>query len=153
MAGTVLNRPQHRRRKEILRRSGGLACSLLMFAAFAPIAGQQFPPNLPNQRTRAPFDGLGDRDDPALAARQMKALNAERQKSLVSDTAKLLKLTQELNREIGNGNREALTPVELRKISDIEKLARNVKQKMSISYAGGSSGTPIFDTPIPDLVR
>ncbi|HEX3894279.1 MAG TPA: hypothetical protein VHW46_17015 [Terracidiphilus sp.] len=71
-------------------------------------------------------------------------MNTERQKAVVSDTDKLLKLATELNQEIGESNPATLTPVELRKVAEIEKLARNVKQKMSISFTGG----PSFDEPI-----
>jgi PBP1b-binding outer membrane lipoprotein LpoB len=100
-------------------------------------------PNQSNKSTHVPFEGMPD-VDPGMASRQMRALNVMRQKSMVSDTDKLLKLAQELNQEIETGNSTALTPVQLRKIGDIEKLARNVKQKMSISYSGG----PSFDEPI-----
>ena len=89
-----------------------------------------------------------------MAARQLRALNSERQKSMISDTDKLLQLAKELNEEVENSNPDQLTQVELRKLADIEKLARNVKQKMSVSFVGGptyqeppiksgSSGTPI----------
>ena len=80
-----------------------------------------------------------------MAARRMRAMNADRQKSMVSDTDRLLKLAKELNSEIENSNLTALTPVQLREISDIEKLARNVKQKMSISFTGG----PSFEETLP----
>jgi hypothetical protein len=42
-----------------------------------------------------------------------------------------------------------LTQVQLRKIADIEKLARNVKQKMSISFVG----EPLFQEPVPQQGR
>lgn len=80
-----------------------------------------------------------------MAARRMRAMNIERQKSMVSDADKLLKLARELNGEIENSNPSALTPVQLRKISDIEKLARNVKQKMSVSFTDG----PSDEAPVP----
>ena len=105
-------------------------------AVYARPAGQEPIPNPMNRQSRNPFDGFGDVDS-AMAARRMRALNVERQKSVVSDTDKLLKLAKELNKEIENSNPVALTPVQLRKISDIEKLARSVKQKMSASFTGG----------------
>ncbi len=73
----------------------------------------------------------------------MRALNADRQKSLVSDTEKLLKLAKQLNSEIETSNQNELTQVQLREIADIEKLARNVKEKMSTSFVGGPSFEPI----------
>jgi hypothetical protein len=73
-------------------------------------------------------------------ARRMRVLNAERQKSLVADTVKLLKLANELNAEMAKGDASAPTPTQLRQIADIEKLARNVKQKMEITVVG----TPLY---------
>lgn len=79
-----------------------------------------------------PFD-----DDDFVARRQLKALNAERQKMMISDTVKLLKLAQELNAEIETSEGAALTPEQARKLANIEKLARNVKRKMSESVVSG----------------
>lgn len=122
---------------------GLLFVLLLGVTLTARPAGQQPVPNQVGRPAPSPFEGVGD-SDPMLAAKQMKALNTERQKAVVSDTDKLLKLATELNQEIGESNPTTLTPVELRKIAEIEKLARNVKQKMSISFTGG----PSFDEPI-----
>jgi hypothetical protein len=125
-----------------------LLAILVLGSLSAEPAGQQPVPNPMNRQSRNPFDGFGG-NDPLLAARQMRALNADRQKSLVSDTDKLLKLAQELNSEIETSNPNMLTQVQLRKIADIERLARNVKQKMSISFVGG----PQFQEPVPEQVR
>lgn len=122
---------------------------VLIFGSIAAVpAGQQPIPSPMNQQPRSPYDGFGA-SDPVLAARQMRALNVDRQKSLVSDTEKLLKLAQDLNSEIETSNQEVLTQVQLRKIADIEKLARNVKQKMSISFVGG----PPLQEPVPSQGR
>jgi len=67
---------------------------------------------------------------------QLKALNADRQKKLVADTEKLLKLTDELNTELSTSNTGVLTPDQKHKVSDIEKLARSVRTKMSTSVRG-----------------
>ena len=75
--------------------------------------------------------------------RLLRALNADRQKSLVSDTNKLLRLANELNAEIAGSNPETLTPSQLHKMAEIEKLAHNVKDKMSTSVRG----TPAFQPP------
>jgi hypothetical protein len=134
--------------KKLLRGSFLMLLLLALFASTAEPAGQQPIPNQMNQQSRSPYDGFGAHD-PVLAARQMRALNADRQKSLVSETQKLLKLAQELNSEIETSNQDVLTQVQLRKIADIEKLARNVKQKMSISFVGG----PLFQEPVPQQGR
>jgi hypothetical protein len=141
------------RRKRIRFAAGISLCGLFVagFLLLIRLSGQQQPtisnqptiPNLSNKPNRNPFENMPDAD-PGMADRQMRALNVMRQKSMVSDTEKLLKLAQELNKDIEASNMTALTPVELRKLSDIEKLARNVKQKMSISY----SGAPSFNEPI-----
>jgi hypothetical protein len=143
---------QARKSAGLLRKPGRGALFLLAVFALgsfaAEPAGQQPIPNPMNQQARTPFDGFGIYD-PLLAARQMRALNADRQKSLVSDTQKLLKLAQELNSEIETSNPNVLTEVQLRKIADIERLARNVKQKMSISFVGG----PQLQESVPPQVR
>ncbi len=115
---------------------------LVLGSLAAEPASQQPIPNPMNQQSRGLYDGFGDKD-PVLAARQMRALNADRQKSLVSDTEKLLKLAKQLNSEIETSNQNELTQVQLREIADIEKLARNVKEKMSTSFVGGPSFEPI----------
>jgi hypothetical protein len=78
-------------------------------------------------------------DDPDQA-RRLRLLNAERQKSLVADTVKLLKLANELNAVLTKEDASAPTQAELRKVADIEKLAHNVKEKMKITVIG----TPIY---------
>jgi hypothetical protein len=67
---------------------------------------------------------------------QLAALNAERQKKMVSDTNKLLKLANELDAEVRLSGSGALTAAQLHKVAEIEKLARSVKDKMSTSIRG-----------------
>jgi len=114
----------------------GLCALLFACVPGAQPAGQEPAPPRPFTRQQIPFDGPIERD-PAFAARQLRALNVDRQKALVTDTDRLLKLARELNTEMETGNPGALTQVELRKLAEIEKLARNVKQRMSISFVGG----------------
>ncbi len=77
----------------------------------------------------------------------LRALNAARQKSLVSDTNKLLWLVNELNAEIARADTGSLTPDQLRRVTEIEKLAHNVKEKMSLSVRG----MPAFQVPFQPL--
>lgn len=86
--------------------------------------------------------------DAAFAAKRMRALNADRQKSMVSDADKLVKLARQLDTEIASNPTEALTPEEMRKLSEIEKLARNVKAKMAQSFGGGPQMQPPVIPPI-----
>jgi hypothetical protein len=83
---------------------------------------EQQPTPLPLPQTSA---------DSVFQQRRLRALNAERQKEIVSDANKLLKLTAELNTEISHNKSESFTPEQLRQLARIEKLARSVKDKMS----------------------
>ena len=95
------------------------------------------PPHTPmqepmGQRPGGVFEDAGESN---LAEQQerLTALNRERQKTIISDTVKLLKLANELDAEIKSTNPESLTATQLHKLAEIEKLAHNVKDKMSFS--------------------
>jgi hypothetical protein len=106
--------------------------------------GQHGPFSPPTgQRAGGGLDDAGN-GDPTEAARRMRALNTMRQKALVSDTDKLLKLANELNAEI-SANPETLSPEQLRKLATIEKLAHSVKEKMTTPVAGN----PMYEPPLP----
>jgi len=81
-----------------------------------------------------PPPGLGGPsiDDPTMATRQHRALNADRQKEIVSDTNKLLKLARELNYDVAASGLQTLAPDDLRKLGEIERLAHSVKERMAI---------------------
>ena len=83
-----------------------------------------------------------DDPDPTIVERRIRALNIQRQKQIVADTDKLLKLARELNEEVAKANTGTLTPDELRKIADIEKLARNVRQRMTESVGEPQTNMP-----------
>ena len=84
-----------------------------------------------------------------MAAKQMRALNADRQKSLVADANKLLQLAKELNTEMASDNGDEPSAIQFRKAAEIEKLAHNVKQKMSYSVGNG----PQFQDPAMAPIR
>ncbi len=63
-------------------------------------------------------------------AKMEKARNADRQKQLVQDTDKLLALAKELKEEVGKSNADTLSIDVVKKASEIEKLAKNVKDRM-----------------------
>jgi hypothetical protein len=87
--------------------------------------------------------------DPVMTARRIRALNMQRQKQMVSDTDKLLKLARELNDEVAAQNTGTFTSDELRKVAEIEKLARNVRQRMTEGAGEPQSTIPppiIFPT-------
>ena len=81
---------------------------------------------------------------PEMQAKRIKALNQLRHKAMVDDAEKLLALAQELNDDSGN-----LSPAErLRKTTEIEKLARSVKDKMSYTV-GSDQLSPVFPVTSP----
>jgi hypothetical protein len=119
---------------------------LMGFLLILPLGGaQSHIPGLPPPVGQ----GVGDMnsDDPDQA-RRIRMLNGERQKSLVADTVKLLKLANELNVVMAKEDASGPTQAELRKVADIEKLAHNVSEKMKITVIG----TPIYrDSRMPTM--
>lgn len=112
-----------------------------------PVRSQSgLPRDIINRPAAMPTDPLASGDyDPTVRERQLNALNNERQKELVSDTNKLLKLAKELNEEVAANNSSTLTDDQLHKIAQIEKLARGVKQKMA---EGVGQPTPSIQMPL-----
>jgi hypothetical protein len=115
-----------------------VAMGWLVSAQFTP--GSRIP--IPTQ----PGLGEGPNLDPLSEAKRMKALNADRHKTMVSDTEKLVKLARQLDAEIASNPTDALTPEEAQKVAAIEKLAHNVKTKMAQSFGAG----PEFRPPLID---
>jgi hypothetical protein len=103
----------------------------------APVPGAQ-------HQSMDDTDGSGGDPDSSMAQRRLRMLNNERQKSIVSDSDKLLKLTTELNDEIAHSNPGTLTPDQLRKIAEIEKLAHDVRDKMTMTIG---APTPNYFAP------
>jgi hypothetical protein len=100
--------------------------------------GQQFP------------DSSGPYEQNSPEQRRLQAINAQRQKALVSDTEKLLKLAKELNDEVASVDSSGMSDDQLRKVTEIAKLAKSVKEKMSYS-AGGYPGLPTPLTTAPPI--
>jgi len=123
-----------------LVRAVSLSCLLAGVAELLPAAHGQNVPSQPHPMLPQPIGQAvsGDGPDaqpggPHADERLLRALNADRQKSLVNDTNKLLRLVNELNAEIARTSPAALTPEQVRKLAEIEKLARNVREKMATS--------------------
>ena len=96
----------------------------------------------------------GEAGDPVLYERRMKALNSERQKSMIADTNKLLRLTTELNEEVNGDHPKPLDSDQLRKVAQIEKLARSVRDKMCTPVGGSSPQlTPPMSFPAPMVMQ
>jgi hypothetical protein len=117
----------------------------------AQLSPQQPRPPMPQpigQKVGNSIDDPGGNGDFAEEEERLRALNRERQKSLVSDTNKLLKLATELDMEIKSADANSLTPSQLHKLASIEKLAHDVKDKMSYSVRGPAMMQPALPTQI-----
>ncbi len=67
---------------------------------------------------------------PGNAARMQKMREEERHKKLVADTARLVALTGELKAEVEKSSKDELSLDVVRKAAEIERLARDVKERM-----------------------
>ncbi len=124
-----------------------LRLAIWLAPIIALLAGaQNFPssqsPNQVSPRGRNPFGGAASAD-PLYEERRMNALNADRHKSMVSDTEKLLRLAKQLDAEIAANTQVGLTSKEMKEVAEIEKLARNVKEKMVRTFGEG----PLYQDP------
>jgi hypothetical protein len=73
--------------------------------------------------------------DVNMESKRVQMLNVMRQKAMVTDAEKLLRLAREINADL-NANSATMSPAtRMQKMDEIEKLARNVKEKMT--YAVG----------------
>jgi hypothetical protein len=109
----------------------GCACS---YSAAAHAQMSHGPPT-PSPSLSSGTDSLTPEPPPGsmegmMAARSRMLRNVDRQKHLVTDTDRLVDLANELKLEVANSGSETLTPEMQRKIAEIEKLARSVKDKM-----------------------
>ncbi len=78
----------------------------------------------------------GNRDDAGNNVQQQmaydlaKKANEQRQKTLINDTDKLVKLAAELKDYVDKSNADVLSVDVIKKADQIEKLAHSVKEKM-----------------------
>lgn len=107
-----------------------------------PVAGQSPYPQFPSANNgqygqHYPDSGNPSEQDPnSPEQKRIRALNAARQKSLVSDAEKLLKLAKELNDELAQSDSGTMNAQQLHKVEEIGKLAKSVKEKMSFTAGG-----------------
>lgn len=122
-----------------LVRSLVVLCFLCDGLLFGPNLGRaQQPSGRPPMMGRMGYPGNDiPATDPVLQAKQVRALNEQRQKQMVSDAEKLLELARELHAAIGASPDSSLTADQIRTIERIERLARSVKDKMSFSVVDG----------------
>lgn len=112
----------------------GLAMVFVIASGPAVRSQSGSPRGIINRPPPMPTDPASSGDyDPIMMERRIRGLNDERQKEMVTDTNKLLKLAQDLNDEIAAKNAGTLTFDQLRRIAEIEKLAHSVREKMAMA--------------------
>lgn len=129
------------RERRVARLALGLALVLgVPVAGGLPAASQApyfpFPTSNNNGRAHNPDPNGPLGNEAPMDPKRVRLLNAERQKEMVSDTDKLLQLAKELNAEVTDASANGMTDAQLRKVMEIAKLARSIKEKMS--YTVGS---------------
>jgi hypothetical protein len=122
-----------------------LAIALLLGAPMAAQSpGTSGPPATPHLQVADP--SLGFNDVP-IAERQAKLLNAERQKAIVSNTARILQLARELNADATSGYSTLSAAERMHKAEEIEKLAKSVREKMTYAIGTPASSNPFAPWP------
>jgi hypothetical protein len=105
---------------------------LIVFLAFSTSAQQRT-----TQRSgRGPLTGPDEPPDIAtieMERKQLKLMNEERQKHLVSDTDRLLHLASELRSDADRSGKSGKSEEAAHKANEIEKLARGIRSKMTIA--------------------
>lgn len=121
-----------------------LFCSIVAFGSGAiaahaqlptqsPARGQSTQPSMPTLDSdgRSARDGSpGNELTVIQEAQRVKSMANSRQKRIVDDTAKLLQLATELKAAVDKTTKDQLSLDVIRKAEEIEKLARDVKQRM-----------------------
>lgn len=120
------------------RAFGRVACGLLLAWQIWPVSastGQVPSASQPAQTYGRPRMG----NEPAEAPDPLAGVNGhkldkmredERRKRLLADTAKLVALTSELQAQVEKASKDELSLDVVRKAAEIEKLARDVKDRM-----------------------
>ena len=94
------------------------------------LAAQESPRPVPrNPRDATPASG--EMNIPPEMQREMtKRMNKDRQESLKKDTDRLFQLATELKQSVDKSNENVMSLDVIRKAEEIEKLAKQVKEKM-----------------------
>lgn len=103
---------------------------VVVLALVLTVGAQQHSPRSP-QVPQAPAGAAPETDVPPEMLREMaKRRNKERQESLKKDTDRLLQLATELKQSVDKSNENVMSLDVIRKAEEIEKLAKQVKEKM-----------------------
>lgn len=95
----------------------------------APTAGTQYPPYSGDIGRRDRRDVPNEMDRKMEHDREKK-FNEERQAQLKRDTDKLFQLATQLKQAVDKSNENTLSLEVIKKAGEIEKLAKNVREKM-----------------------
>jgi hypothetical protein len=120
----------------------GITASLIVWGQFGQTNGSVALQQRTEVLRQEDASGSASPADLAWNEKRMRALNEDRHKSMVSDAEKLLKLARQLDAEVASNPTDEMTPAELRKVTEIEKLAKSVKSKMALSFSGGPQLQP-----------
>ena len=75
-------------------------------------------------------DGVPDPQAALMEARRVRSLASDRQKKIVEDAARLAQLAGEVKTGVDQAEKNETSADVIRKTEEIEKLARDVKQRM-----------------------
>jgi hypothetical protein len=75
--------------------------------------------------------------DQQTKQQNFEAANVERKRQIAEDSARLLKLATDLKTEVDKTSKDTLSLIVIRKAEEIERLARNVKEKMKLTVGPG----------------
>ena len=128
-------------RSFLLSRSARYCSMLLLAGAFAclPARGQVSPdrpvPLAPGSASAASspvaaFGNTGDQEQLHIMHNMLKERNVLRQKEIVDDTNRLLELAKELKDDVDKSNKDQLSLSVVNTATEMEKLAKAVKEKM-----------------------
>jgi hypothetical protein len=119
----------------------------LVVATLAAFAGQQPvqspPPSPSSTDSTATTPGVhaqGDASERQAGKQNLDAANAARKKQAAADSERLLKLAADLKAEVDKTNQDTLSLTVIRKSSELESLARAVREKAKLTPAANSGG-------------
>jgi hypothetical protein len=123
-----------------------IAAALLAMAALPAWGQSGQPPRFGNRnffqalaaRTPDPLDALQTEVEsaPPGQPRNAEAINEARRQLLTAESARLLELAADLRLEIQKTDKDTLSVNAIRKAKEIEKLAKDVKEKMKLTVRG-----------------
>ena len=119
-----------------MRWVGVTLSGVLLTGAWVASAAQAPPQNSQSPTLEPLPPPFGHRDDNVKTVEQVQIQNAQNaywQKRLMQDTAKLLELAKQLKEEVDKSNGSTLSVDVIKKATEIDKLAKNVKSAASFA--------------------